>query len=264
MGEVEPTEQFRALCRRPEAEVPLDVAALLIAARARPGLDLGVERARLDRLAEACWAPTLDALARHLWVEEGFRGDRHHYYDPRNSYLDQVLDRRLGIPISLGVLALSVGRRIGVPLAGVSMPGHFLLRDRVDPEVFVDPFSGRILDRSDCRALFAEVGGSGGAFDDGWLEPVGSFAILARMLANLRSIFGAHEDRTGLLWVLELRSALPDAGPGTRAELAAALAACGRLGEAARTYDELALAAEGEPDAEQYRRKAIRLRARLN
>jgi len=257
-------ERFGELTARREAEIPLDQAALLIAAHARPDLDLAHELGRLDALAEGCFAPTLDALVTYLFVDLGFAGNRRDYYDARNSYLDQVVTRRLGIPISLGVLTMVVGRRLGVPLVGVGMPGHFLLRDQVDPEVFVDPFGGgRLLDRHGCERAFHAVHGPDAPFDEAFMAPVGTISILTRMLANLRNIYAARADRAGVVAVLELRNRLPGASAEDRGELAAALAATGRFGEAARQYDQAGDQLGGSLGAE-FHRDADRLRARLN
>ena len=264
MLSVEVTQRFADLMSRPEAEVPPDEVALLIAAHARPDLDVAAELAGLDRLAGGCWAPTLDALRPYLFVDLGFRGDARDYYDPRNSYLDQVVERRLGIPITLSILAMAVGRRLGVPLDGVAMPGHFLLRDRVDPDVFVDPFGGGVaLDRWGCEAMFHALHGADVDFDAAFLAPVGPRVIAARMLANLRAVFVAAGDRTSLLWVLRLRTLLPGATPEDRADFASGLAAVGRFDIAAREYDEAA-AGLGGPLGEELRRNAARLRSRLN
>ncbi len=261
---VEATEHFVELMARPEPELPLDLAALLIAAHADG--DLHVDRAltRIDDLAAGCPAPTLDGLVRHLFVDLGFAGDRSRYYDPRNSYLHQVIERRRGIPISLAVLTLSVGRRVGVPLDGVGMPGHFLLRDRVDRQVFVDPFAGgALLDREGCRRAFRAVQGDEVAFHDAYLEPVGAHSILARMLANLRAVFAAVGDHASLVWVLRLRTAVPGVPLEERAELGSALAAAGDFVGAATELEELGSQLGGAL-GEQYARDAGRLRARLN
>ncbi len=165
-------ERFGEVVARPEAELPLDEAVLLAAARFEPDLDVSAELARLDELASGCDQPTLDGLIRYLFADLGFAGNRIDYYDPRNSYLDQVVTRRLGIPISLAVLTMAVGRRVGVPLVGVGMPGHFLLRDQVDHDVFVDPFGGgRLLDSSACAAVFHAVHGPDAAFHPAYLAP---------------------------------------------------------------------------------------------
>jgi regulator of sirC expression with transglutaminase-like and TPR domain len=260
---VEATQRFEELLLDAEAAVPLDEAALRIAQHADPGLDVGAELARIDDLAAGCREPTLDGLVRHLFVDLGYRGNRHDYYDPRNSYLHEVMRRRLGIPITLSVLTISVGRRIGAPLVGVSMPGHFLLRDQVDHDVFVDPFGGRLLDRDGCVGRFLAVHGDDAEFDDRFLEPVGTFAILARMLANLRAVALATSDRPTLLWVLRLRCSIPGVPIEERGELASALAAVGSYHEAATEFEALADVLGGELGAK-YRSAADRLRARLN
>ncbi len=118
----------------PEDAVPLDEAALLISAHANPELDVSSQLRRLDHLATQVDRGDSGGLCRVLFEQLGLRGDREHYDDPANSYLDQVLDRRRGIPISLSVLLIEVGRRCGVPLEAVGMPGHFLVRDPSAPE----------------------------------------------------------------------------------------------------------------------------------
>lgn len=258
------TARFVDLISGPEASLPLDELALLIAAHARPGLDIPAERERLDDLATGVSAPTLDALRARLFVELGFSGDRADYYDPRNSYLDQVMERRAGIPITLSVLMLEVGRRIGVPLAGVSMPGHFLVRDKVDPDVFVDPFDhGRVLDRRACEARFRALHGPGATFEPSFLEPVGARAIVARILANLDTIASARSDRTMLEWVVRLRASLPGAPADQHRRLASVLAASCRFDEAARVLERLV--PEEAPEAAAQDSAAARLlRARLN
>ena len=126
------TDRFAELVRGPESECRLDLGAMLIAAHARRDLDVDEQLTRLDKLAASCGEPTLDGLTRHLFQEEELQGDIEEYSHPRNSLLDSVLDRRRGIPITLSVVVLEVGRRLGVPLEGIGMPGHFLVRDKVD------------------------------------------------------------------------------------------------------------------------------------
>ena len=259
---VQSVERFAQLVRGLETEVALDEAMLLIAQQAQPDLDIDAELARLDDLADRCYAPTLDALVRHLFVDLGFRGNEQDYYDPRNSFLNDVVTRRVGIPLSLSVLTLVVGRRLGVPLAGVSMPGHFLLRDRVDPGLFVDPFArGALLDLAGCERAFKAVHGPDAVFDPAFLEPVGSHAILRRALANLRGIYAGRGDRAGLTWVLRLHTAWPATPVADRRELAALLAAQGRFDEGAVVYEQAAALPDGtDEDAA----AASRLRARMN
>jgi regulator of sirC expression with transglutaminase-like and TPR domain len=199
-------------------------------------------------------------------VGEGFRGDRNEYYDTRNSYLNHVLIRRLGIPITLSIVTIEVGRRVGVPIAGVGMPGHFVVRDGLDDDAFADPFNGVLLDRSGCARLLSVVQPEI-AFDDGYLAPVGPRAIVARLLANLKGIHMAQRNRAALITVLQLRLAIPEVPPEERRELASALAADGQFLEAAIVLDELAsIARDHGADAlvDESEQGAIRLRARLN
>lgn len=244
-----------------DGPIRVDDGALLIAAHLDPSVEVTREQGRLDRLADSVREPTLDGVRHRLFDELGFAGDRTTYYDPRNSLLPAVLDRREGIPISLAVLTMAVARRVSVPIDGVAMPGHFLLRDRVDTSVFVDPFAGGVeLDRAGCEARFHEIEGADAPFDPGWLEPTPDRAILARMLANLRAIHGRAGNRADLSRVLHLVTLLPDTGEDAARELAAILVAQGRFDLAAAVHEQLADAGSDGDD----RARATSLRARLN
>jgi regulator of sirC expression with transglutaminase-like and TPR domain len=257
------TLRFAEIIARPDASIPLDEAALLIAAHARDDLVVAHELGRLDRLAAGCGEPTLDGVRRHLFDDFGLRGDRRDYYDPRNSFLDAVLTRRRGIPITLSVIVIEVGRRLGVPLHGVGMPGHFLVRDKVDPRVLVDPFhGGALLDAEGCARLFRSLHGPAARFDHSFLDPVPRAVIVGRMLANLRSIYLDRGDRTALGWVTRLRAALPDAGATEWREHATVAEALGRVQEAAEAWHRAA--AFGGPRADTDAQAARRAEARLN
>ena len=253
--------RFADLVGRPDAEIPLDEAALLIAACARPDLDIGAELGRLDELAAGCPEPTLEGLCAHLFGELGFRGNTEQYQDPDNSYLDQVMLRRVGIPISLSVLTMEVARRLGVELDGVGMPGHFLIRHRTDPGTYLDPFGGgQRLDAPGCRAIFANLGGT--SWDDSYLQPVGARAILSRMLLNLQGLF-LPADLRSAAWVLELRLAIPGLPLADRLGLARALGSLGRFGPAAMELERVA--AELPPEeATTVATEATALRAKSN
>lgn len=262
MPEVDhPTSRFRALVQRPPDEVALDEAALVIAAHARPGLDVSAELKLLDRLAAGITDHTLDEWRRHLFVELGFSGDVDSYYDPSNSFLDQVVRRRRGLPITLSVLGIEVGRRVGLRLEGVGLPGHFLLRH--GPDAYVDPFDGgRLLDRAGCLDRFRAVNGRDARFLPSYLEPVGPHAILSRMLNNLRSVYAGRGEVAALSWVYDLRAALPDMSPHEAREWAQVLGAAGRFVEAAERLETLV---DELPDQEEsLLSEAFALRARLN
>ncbi|MEY2405442.1 MAG: hypothetical protein QOG39_358 [Acidimicrobiaceae bacterium] len=262
---MDPGARFAVLVQQAEDDIPLAEAALLVAAHAHPSVDVAAQLGRLDALAASCPASTLDALLDHLFVREGFTGNRDDYYDPANSYLDSVLERRLGIPLTLSIVAMEVGRRVGVPLVGIGMPGHFLVRPAGDAGVLIDAFEGGArLDRDDCERRHREVHGPGIPFDDTLLQPVGTRAVLARLLANLKSIHVARNDRGALRWILRLRVALPGIGLAERRELASVLAADGRFVEAAAVLDRVAELAGTSVEADDATRAALLLRARLN
>jgi hypothetical protein len=258
---VEDLEQFAATVARPEPE--LDVALALIAAHGRAGVSAPALVAGLDALAASCSATDAAALCAELFGPGGLRGDVEDYFDPRNSLLDQVLERRLGIPITLSAVVMEVGRRRGVGLVGVGMPGHFLVRDAIDPDTFLDPFrAGAPLDRVACRAIFERLHGPGTPFDPAFLEPAPPLPIVARVLANLHRAYAQRGDRSGLIRVLQLQSRLPGAGVVESRGLAQLLAADGRFDEAAEVHDRLAaLDPDADPD---HATMALRLRARLN
>lgn len=204
----------------------------------------------------------IDGLRHRLFDERGFAGNLDDYYDPENSFLHRVLERRLGIPISLSVVVLEVGRRAGIRLEGVGMPGHFLVR-AVDSDALVDAFAGgRVLDEDAAEARFRAVTGAGPEvhFGPELLPAVGPHDILDRMLANLAGIYRARSAGRDLEWVARMRLALPAAGGRAALALAEALASRGRYGQAAR---ELESRAE-QGDDDRLRSAARRLRARLN
>jgi regulator of sirC expression with transglutaminase-like and TPR domain len=255
------TERFISLVQRDEDSLPLDQAALFLAAHAEPGLDVVAQLARLDGLATRVRDLTSAGVVDLLFGELGLRGNDEDYSDPRNSFLDQVLDRGVGIPISLAVLTMEVGRRIGVGFEGVGMPGHFLLRSE---GVLRDPYRrGQVLEVEQAETLFRALHGTAVAFSPAMLAPAGPRAILGRMLANLRNSYSARGDAAALGWVAQLRAAVPGVPRSERADLAKLLVNVGRFAEAADVLDQLAgLATEdvGRP----LRTRASLLRARLN
>jgi regulator of sirC expression with transglutaminase-like and TPR domain len=261
---VDALDRFAASVAPERDVVPLDEAWALLGAHAHPDVSPEQVLADLDRLAERCPGPTLDHLLRFLFVDEGFVGNTGDYYAAGNSFAPVVLARRTGIPISLSVLTMEVGRRVGVPLDGVSMPGHFLLRDRVDPTVFVDPFvRGRLLDADGCGALFHGLHGPDARLDPSALEPVDGRRILVRMLSNLRATYAQQDDAAALAWVLRLLLAIPIVPRAEREALAAALGSTGRFDQAADQLEQLADEVGGE-HGDEHRQAAVRLRARLN
>jgi regulator of sirC expression with transglutaminase-like and TPR domain len=201
---------FAELIARPE--IPLAAAALAIAEEEYPHLPAEDYLSRIEELAgrvEARLPPrrtgaeVLAALREVLFDEAGFRGNQDHYYDPRNSFLNEVLDRRLGIPISLSVLFLAVGRRVGLAVDGVGFPGHFMVKlSAAGRELFIDPYRhGEILTAEECAERWKSHGR--GAFDRRWLEAASARQILGRMLHNLKRIYVEAGDDVRTLWVID-------------------------------------------------------------
>ena len=169
----------------------------------------------LDELASEISSPTFEGIARHLFTGESrFRGNNEDYYDPANSYLDEVLLRKTGIPITLSVVTIEVARRLGVRMSGVGMPGHFLVGSYAPigkiPDRFIDPFHGGVvLDVDGCRRLFERVTGSSSTFDIRFLASLHPIAIVDRALGNLKGVFAAAERLPELRSIMTLRSRLP-------------------------------------------------------
>jgi len=189
-------------------------ASLLIAGEEYPGLDILRYVAKLEAMAAAVRPGVLttddpiakiEHLNRYLFEERGFRGNTQEYYDPRNSFLNEVLDRRLGIPITLSVVYMEVGRRVGMPLQGVGMPGHFIMTYAdAEEELYIDPFNaGRILSRAACEALLEDVYAEAVPFQETFLTPVSKKQILSRMLMNLKAIYLHTKDYLKALSVVE-------------------------------------------------------------
>lgn len=255
------TERFTDLVQLPPDEVPLDEAALLLAAHDHP-VELAGSLAELDRLAADVPGAAAADIAAALFGEGGFAGNTVDYGDPRNSYLDDVLARRLGIPISLSVVMIEVGRRRGVAMYGVGMPGHFLVQAAGQPDVWFDPFhGGRQLDEEGCRHVYEQIQ-TEPPFTPAMLRAVDARSILNRMLANLQHTF-MRRAPASLPWAVRLRLRIPDLLPGERRQLAGLLGGVGRFLEAAAELDAVAGELERE-DAERVRRDAAALRSRAN
>ena len=259
---MDPLSRFAALAATPESELDLAEMALLIGAAGDPGAEPAPRLAEIDGWAEG--VEDLGGLLHRLFRELGFRGDARNYYDPENSFLHRVMARRLGIPITLSVLTIEVGRRAGVHLEGVGMPGHFLV-GVPGRGLYVDAFAGgELLDEAGCAARFRQVSGAGAeaAFGPDLLPRVGPHLILVRMLANLRGIYELRRSGRDLEWVARMRLALPDASAPEAMALASALELQGRFLEAARELEEHARVnprVAGELTA-----AAHRLRSRFN
>jgi regulator of sirC expression with transglutaminase-like and TPR domain len=199
---------WNSLARLDDDHLPLLATALLIASDEYPQLDADLYDSLLQDHAEHlrgeidaidAWPLKMQAINRHLFEELGYTGNHDEYYDPRNSYLNQVFDRRLGNPISLAMVQMEVARRLGVPLDGVSFPGHFLVRLPIDDGVLgMDPFNrGRPLDEDELRMRARPHLGGEMPDDEALyriLSPASHRAMLMRMLRNLHGVYTDNDD----------------------------------------------------------------------
>jgi regulator of sirC expression with transglutaminase-like and TPR domain len=198
-------QRLRETLDQEEDEIDLPLSALHVASRFYPGLAVGHYVAYIDQMADRAKkrlgrartpARVLAAINHVLYVEEGFHGNVEDYYDPRNSFLNEVLDRKTGIPITLSVLYLAIAQRLGQPVAGVGLPLHFIVK-YVGPssDIYVDPFDGgRVLTREDCRERVEKAYGAPVTFQDSYLNAVPARLVLYRMLNNLKYIYIRHQD----------------------------------------------------------------------
>lgn len=181
-------------------EARLDLAALEVAAIEFPGLDFEAPLFRLDSFAEqihshltpgASGLDFIKAINLYLFDHFQFRGNDGEYYDPRNSCLNSVISRRMGIPISLSVVYIEIARRLSRQVTGVGLPGHFIVSyNPGNTRYFIDPFhNGRVLTFDDCRKLALDTSGVDIRFDPAYLQPVTNRQILIRMLTNLKTIY---------------------------------------------------------------------------
>jgi regulator of sirC expression with transglutaminase-like and TPR domain len=228
-------QTFETMVSEKDEKIDLARACLMIAQDAYPGLEIDrylgdIERMALrlrTRLPQSGDAEErVVALNQYLFGDLGFQGNADDYYDPRNSYLNEVLDRRIGIPITLSILYMEVGRRVGLPLEGISFPGHFLVRLRMRGGTLVlDPFtSGAPLSEAELRERLQRVIPQGVADNvpvaelpmDQFLEPATNRQILSRLLRNLKGIYRETDKPERMLAVLNRMLVL---SPGASAEL---------------------------------------------
>jgi regulator of sirC expression with transglutaminase-like and TPR domain len=224
------SERFSQIISGPDSDIPLTEAALLVASHHYPDLDLGHWLGRIDAMArglqqrvaaDASVQERIAALNRYLFEELGFAPNADDYYDPRNSFLNDVLERRVGIPITLSLLYMELGNRIGLALRGVCFPGHFLVKSEL-PEglVVLDPWAGGMsLGVTDLQRRLREVRGGevSRAIIAGLLVAASRKEILLRMLRNLKAVYLRRHDLEHALAIMEwIVGAEPDHAPEVR------------------------------------------------
>jgi regulator of sirC expression with transglutaminase-like and TPR domain len=197
--------KFTELSVLDEAVFPLDRTALTVALEEYPGLDPDTYIRKLDTLAarvevlagvDRSAGNLCHCLNEVLYTQEGLRGNTEDYYDPRNSFLNEVLDRKQGIPISLSIIYIEVARRLNFEIHGVGFPGHFIVKCAgSERETFLDPFNnGQVLSMAACQELLDRVYGGSVSVQPSFFYPMGKKAIIARLLFNLKGLYYQRED----------------------------------------------------------------------
>lgn len=259
-----PRARLAEMMARPDQEIDLAAGALIIASEEYPQLQEAPYLRRLDLLAERVkdrlgeeTAPVLalEALGLVLFQENGFRGNAEAYYDPRNSFLNDVLDRKLGIPITLGIVTLEVGWRVGLPLTGINFPGHFLVRYEGEvARLLIDPFNGgRVRWENQGQELLDRVYGGMVRMRDEFLQSASRSDILARVLTNLKGIYlNTRDDARALAAVDRILLLRPGAAVELR-DRGLLLARSGRTGEAVADLERYLDFSPAAPDAQRVR-----------
>jgi regulator of sirC expression with transglutaminase-like and TPR domain len=255
-------QSFLELAMLDEEAFPLDRAALVLASEEYPDLDIQSYLRKLDSLAASAEVLVgvdrtpiniIESMNEVLFVQEGLRGNSEDYYDPRNSYLNEVFDRRLGIPITLSVIYMEVAKRISFPIKGIGFPGHFLVKHAVkDRDIVIDPFNlGRILTLNDCQELLDKIHEGAVPMNPSLLQPMGKRAIVTRMLYNLKGIYTQKELCQKALSVIDKLLLLNPAAPT-------------EVRDRGLLYMQTSLFAKALADLESYLRDAVAMEDRTN
>ena len=269
--------RFAEIVSREDHEINLAEAALLIAAEEYPRLHVEFYLHRIDSFADLVRerspdssdaAAVITALNDTLFEHLGFHGNEDSYYDPRNSYLNEVIDRRTGIPITLTLVYMEVARRIGFAVKGVGLPFHFIAKhEQQGGDLFIDPFNGgRLLDTAGCDALVTQMSGGRLELRTEHLQAVTAKQMLARMLSNLLGIYSSTDKRRALSAVDRLLLINPGAAPHIR-DRGLLLAAIGEKTAAIAELERYLELAANAPDAEAIREQIRTIKqsqARLN
>jgi len=267
-------QAFAALVGQEVEDERIDLvrAALTIAQTEYPDVAIDAYRGRIEDLACRVKrqvpdlgdpSESITALNRVLFEEERFRGNGEDYYDPRNSFLNDVLDRKLGIPITLAVLYMEVARRVGFPLVGVGMPGHFLLKhyDVEGREILIDPFNrGSILTAKDCQRALDEIYGGQMPLQPEFLMAVSRRQVLVRMLNNLKSIYLSVRNFRKALPVVDLILAIYPRSPEDVKQRALLRWSLGQPRGALADLDDYLKMSPDASDADEIRQTAASLR----
>ena len=202
---MDPASRFAEIINGASADRHLDLLCALVATTVDHSADVSSVIVGLDKVAELC-PPSFDGIVETLFASGMFTGDGYDYHDPRNSLLHQVLIRRVGMPITLSVVAMEVGKRLDVPIHGIGLHGHFVIRDK-ESGTFADPFGGGMrYDEKRMIASWKQRMGEDATFRPTMLSPTSAHEIVMRILNNLKHSLVARDQRVLLARLVPLRA----------------------------------------------------------
>ncbi|HVR44143.1 MAG TPA: tetratricopeptide repeat protein [Thermoanaerobaculia bacterium] len=267
--------RFRELADLPEERLDLGEASLVIALEEYPRLDVPAYLERIERWAHAVRERTegsadperiLAQINRLLFEEEGFHGEGDDYYDPKGALLNEVLDRHAGLPLALSIVYIEISRRAGLPAAGVSLPGRFLVRVAGSfGEIVIDPFdSGRVLTGMECQRIMDQVFGGAVKLSEHHLRPFGKREILARVLAHLKASHLAHRNVEAAIAAIDRILILDENDPYELRDRGMMAMQLHRYGEATRFLERYLAAMPSAEDCSSVREQIEWIRAWLD
>jgi regulator of sirC expression with transglutaminase-like and TPR domain len=265
--------EFAREVSRPDPDIDLGRAALIIARSEYPDLDVGAQVSRLAALADGAGPARrvtdaleqLHRLREYLFEEQGFAGNADDYFDPRNSYLNDVLDRRLGIPITLSLVMIEVGRRLGLEMEGIGLPGHFITGARVGGEhVLLDPFnSGSILTGEACAELVTRALGHPVELAADHFTPITNRQFLKRMLANLKGAYWRREEWAKVISIIDRLLVLDPAAGGEWRDRGVAWSCLGDFRRGLADWEHYLTEYPNATDHEKVKKELRRIRQKL-
>jgi regulator of sirC expression with transglutaminase-like and TPR domain len=268
----EESRVFQDLVTIPDTQIDLGRAALAIARIQYPDLDPDEEMARLDDLAARAASAGareqgggLARLRAFLFEHEGFRGNADEYYDPRNSCLNDVLDRKLGIPITLSVLMIEIGRRLGVGIEGVGLPGHFIVGAQLaSGRLYIDPFNGGAVVTPEAAAEIASRAvGRPVKLEQAHWAPCSKRQIVIRMLRNLKTIYARQAEWARALTVVDRLLVVDAESPTHLRDRGTVLVKLGKLHDGAVEWERYLTRYPSVQDADKFRQELRRVRQEL-
>jgi len=267
--------KFAGIAALNDEAIDLAFAGLVIASDEYPGLNIQNYVDELDQICKRAReavsglsdpSDMLEAINSVLFLEYRYHGNRQNYYDPRNSYLNQVIDRRTGIPITLSIVYMAVADSVGLRVSGVGMPGHFLVKHSGPRgEIYIDPFnSGRLIDAAGCARLVKEASNGNIELRSEHLVAVSKKQILTRVLTNLLAIYSEAKDFARAIRVLDLILMIHPNEPARVRDRGLLLAASGRARESIESLEQYVRLSPGASDAGEMINNIKRIKARLS